>query len=120
MRVHTIDLDFQGIPHAIAAYLVEGPSGPLLIETGPASTYPALKAALSAYGVAAADLAAVFVTHIQSASDALPNSNILRQYLIMINPHVYTVRRPSVFGDPYPILSWVRIRSLTQTSFDSA
>ena len=64
MRVHTIDLCFQGIPSAIGAYLVEGPAGQLLIETGPASTLPALEAALAERGLMVEDLSAVFVSHI--------------------------------------------------------
>ena len=64
MRVHTLDLRFQGIPNAIAAFLVEGPSGRLLFETGPASTLPALEAALAAHGLTPEALSAVFVSHI--------------------------------------------------------
>ena len=29
MNIHTLDLEFQGLPHAIAAYLVEAPAGPV-------------------------------------------------------------------------------------------
>jgi glyoxylase-like metal-dependent hydrolase (beta-lactamase superfamily II) len=64
MEVKVIDLKFQGIPGVIAAFLVSGPDGNVLIETGPESTRPALLEALCGHGVEARDLAGVFVTHI--------------------------------------------------------
>lgn len=64
MRVHTIDLRFQGLPGVIAAYLVEGPAGAVLVETGPGSTLPALWAGLAERGLRPADVRHVFVTHI--------------------------------------------------------
>jgi glyoxylase-like metal-dependent hydrolase (beta-lactamase superfamily II) len=64
MKIHTLDLHFQNLDHAIAAYLVEGPDGYLLIETGPMSTLPALQARLAEHGLSAADVADVLVTHI--------------------------------------------------------
>jgi glyoxylase-like metal-dependent hydrolase (beta-lactamase superfamily II) len=62
--IHTIDLLFQGTPGIVAAYLVEGPDGPVLIETGPGSTLPALLAGIEAAGFAPEDIGEVFVTHI--------------------------------------------------------
>lgn len=64
MGVYPIDLQFQGSPGSIAAFLVEGDEGAVLIETGPESTRQTLLAALSGRGVDARDLAAVFVTHV--------------------------------------------------------
>jgi glyoxylase-like metal-dependent hydrolase (beta-lactamase superfamily II) len=64
MQIYTLDLDFQGIPQAIAAYLVRGPGGVVLVETGPYSTLPALQAHLQDHGLAPGDLAAAIVTHI--------------------------------------------------------
>ena len=46
-----IDLHFQGFPHVIASYVLRGPDGVALIETGPASTYPALKTGLAGLGI---------------------------------------------------------------------
>ena len=37
-EVHTLDLNFQGIPHVIASYLIRHSRGAVLIETGPGST----------------------------------------------------------------------------------
>ncbi|HSH02298.1 MAG TPA: MBL fold metallo-hydrolase [Anaerolineae bacterium] len=62
--IHTIDLNFQGVPQAIAAYLVQGERGLALIETGPASTLPQLTAGLAQHGLTPADIKDVLVTHI--------------------------------------------------------
>jgi glyoxylase-like metal-dependent hydrolase (beta-lactamase superfamily II) len=62
--IYTLDLMFLGQPHSIAAFLVIGPGGPVLVETGPGSTVPALTRALSAHGVQPADVRDVLVTHI--------------------------------------------------------
>lgn len=62
--IHTLDLHFQDTAETIAAYLVEGPDGLVLIETGPGSTLPALQAQLHQHGVQPADIHRVIVTHI--------------------------------------------------------
>lgn len=62
--MQVIDLHFQGIPNAIAAYLVETDAGPILIETGPHSTLPRLEAELNKWGYALEDIQHVFLTHI--------------------------------------------------------
>jgi glyoxylase-like metal-dependent hydrolase (beta-lactamase superfamily II) len=64
MRVETIDLEFQGVAGGIAAYLVWGDEGAILIETGPESARERLEAALARSGLAPSDLKAVFVTHV--------------------------------------------------------
>lgn len=62
--VHTLDLDFQGVSETIAAYLVKGPTGLILVETGPGSTLSTLQARLYENGVLPADIQHVIVTHI--------------------------------------------------------
>ena len=64
MRIETLDLGYRETPHTIAAFLVFGESGPVLVETGPASTLPALDRALAEHGVAIGDIRNVLVTHI--------------------------------------------------------
>ena len=64
MRIHTIDLQFQKIPQSIAAYLVVGPEGPVLIETGPSSTLDNLIAGIAQHGYTPRDIRDVLVTHI--------------------------------------------------------
>lgn len=64
MKIHTIDLNYQNRPNTIAAYLVEGPDGPVLVETGPGSTLPHLHAGLAEYGYKPEDIKHLLVTHI--------------------------------------------------------
>jgi glyoxylase-like metal-dependent hydrolase (beta-lactamase superfamily II) len=64
MNIHPLDLNYQNIPRATAAYLVSAPGGPVLVETGPASTLDTLKARLAEHGHTPADVRHVLVTHI--------------------------------------------------------
>lgn len=63
-KISILDLHHQNTPETIAAYLVDSSVGPLLIETGPGSTLPALKQALNDHGVLPTDIRHVLVTHI--------------------------------------------------------
>ena len=62
--IHILDLNFLTVPQAIAAYLVVGPQGPVLVETGPGSTLPVLKNRLAAYGYTVQDIKHILLTHI--------------------------------------------------------
>jgi glyoxylase-like metal-dependent hydrolase (beta-lactamase superfamily II) len=62
--IHTIDLHYLGIPAAIAAYLIDSGDGPILIETGPASTLEALRAGVANLGLQLTDIHHALVTHI--------------------------------------------------------
>ncbi|HXV74927.1 MAG TPA: MBL fold metallo-hydrolase [Candidatus Polarisedimenticolaceae bacterium] len=64
MRIDTIDLQFEGTPQVIAAFLLRGAGGPVLIETGPGSTLATLHRGLAALGVTAGDVRHVLLTHI--------------------------------------------------------
>ncbi len=64
MQVHTIDLEFQGVENGIAVFLVEGPDGLVLIETGPESTRERSLEGIRAAGFSPDDIEAVLVTHI--------------------------------------------------------
>ena len=59
-----LDLLFQGTPGVVAAYLVSGPYGHTLIETGPGSTLPALERAIADAGFSVGDITQILVTHI--------------------------------------------------------
>jgi len=59
-----LDLHFLGRPGTVGAYLVADGDDVALVETGPGSTLPALRAAVAAAGFALADLTRVVVTHI--------------------------------------------------------
>lgn len=64
MRIHTLDLQFLGIPGLIASFLVECDGEFALVETGPGATLEALRAAIRETGVSEASIRKVFVTHI--------------------------------------------------------
>lgn len=61
---HTLDLHFLGCRGAIAAYFIPHPQGGVLIESGPGSTLPALRAGLAALGVSPQQISDVFLTHV--------------------------------------------------------
>jgi len=63
-RIVTLDLNFQGRPHAIAAYLIRRADGAVLIESGPGSTLSALHAGLAKEGLSPRDVTHVLLTHI--------------------------------------------------------
>lgn len=62
--VYTIDLNFMGLPGAIASYLIPHAHGAVLIESGPGSTLPGLQAGLKAHGLTVSDITDVLITHI--------------------------------------------------------
>lgn len=62
--IHTIDLKFKQNDSAIGSFLVETEQGPILIETGPHSTYPNLKIGIEKAGYKASEIKHVFLSHI--------------------------------------------------------
>lgn len=62
--IFTLDLNFMGVPHTIAAYLIPHAHGAVLIESGPGSTQEDLQRGLEANGFRLSDVTDVFLTHI--------------------------------------------------------
>jgi len=62
--IFAIDTLFQGQPGSVAAYLVVGPDGLGLVETGPSTVSTALAAGVTAAGYAIDDITDIVVTHI--------------------------------------------------------
>lgn len=62
--VTTLDLLFQNRRGVIAAGLLDGPDGLVLVDPGPASSLDALRAELAARGRALDEVSAVLLTHI--------------------------------------------------------
>jgi glyoxylase-like metal-dependent hydrolase (beta-lactamase superfamily II) len=62
--VSYFDLNFLGVPRIIAPVVLHGAGGAAIIDPGPSSTLPALRAALDRAGIAIADLRAILLTHI--------------------------------------------------------
>lgn len=63
-QVHTLDLNFQSRPGAIAVYLIPHAQGGILVETGPGSTIPTLVKALAQHQLTPGEISDVFLTHI--------------------------------------------------------
>jgi glyoxylase-like metal-dependent hydrolase (beta-lactamase superfamily II) len=59
-----IDLNFLATPRIIAAVVLHGPGGVALIDPGPSSTLPALRAELQRAGITIADVRTILLTHI--------------------------------------------------------
>lgn len=62
-NVLTLDTQHMGRSQVIATYLLTG-SEPALVDPGPASTLPAIEAALASHGLALSDIQHVMLTHI--------------------------------------------------------
>lgn len=63
-NIKIIDLKFYDQSDVIAAFLVETSEGPVLIETGPFSTFKSLQAGIEKCGYRSEDIRHVFLTHI--------------------------------------------------------
>lgn len=63
-HIVTLDLNFQGRPHAIASYLIRSGGAVVLIESGPGSTRASLEAGLAQQGLSPRDVTHVLLTHI--------------------------------------------------------
>jgi glyoxylase-like metal-dependent hydrolase (beta-lactamase superfamily II) len=59
-----LDLNFLGVPRVIATVVAHGPGGVALVDPGPSSTLPALRAQLGRAGIGIADVRAILLTHI--------------------------------------------------------
>ncbi len=77
-----LDLDFRDTEGLVAAYLLPGPDGWTLVETGPSTCREALLAGIARAGVSPEEVRRVFVTHIHldhaggmgAIVDALPRA----------------------------------------------
>jgi glyoxylase-like metal-dependent hydrolase (beta-lactamase superfamily II) len=64
MGRQVVDLDFRDTEGLVASYLLPGPEGWTLVETGPSTCREALLEGVSRAGVAPKDVRRVFVTHV--------------------------------------------------------
>jgi glyoxylase-like metal-dependent hydrolase (beta-lactamase superfamily II) len=62
--VRFVDLHFQNVPRVIATAVLVGPGGVALVDPGPSSCLPALRAGLDRLGVRLDDVRTVVLTHI--------------------------------------------------------
>src|SRR5437016_3868150 len=59
-----VDVQFLGVPSIIATAVLHGPGGVALVDPGPTSTLPTLRAELERGGIRLADVRALVLTHI--------------------------------------------------------
>lgn len=62
--IHVIDLYFQEESHSIASFLIETSEGPVIIDTGPESTWESLKKGIHGLGYKTEDVKNILLTHI--------------------------------------------------------
>jgi glyoxylase-like metal-dependent hydrolase (beta-lactamase superfamily II) len=62
--VYTIDLHLQGMPNAVAAHVIAGFDGHIVIDCGPESTIPALLEGIRAVGLEPEEIRHIVLTHI--------------------------------------------------------
>ena len=63
-QIHLIDLRFLDTAEAIASFLIETSDGPILIETGPRTTFDQLKSGIEKTGYQIEDIQHIFLSHI--------------------------------------------------------
>jgi glyoxylase-like metal-dependent hydrolase (beta-lactamase superfamily II) len=115
-----VDLQFLGTPRVIATGVLYGPGGAVLVDPGPSSTLPILRAALGSAGIAIADVTALLLTHIHldhaGASGTLVHENPrLRVYVHangaphLVNPEKLLASATRLYGEEMDRL-WGEIR----------
>ncbi|HKB11390.1 MAG TPA: MBL fold metallo-hydrolase, partial [Vicinamibacterales bacterium] len=91
------DLNFLGVKGVIATVVLQGPDGVALIDPGPSSTLPVLRAGLAHAGIDVGDLRTLLLTHIHldhaGASGTLARENPALRVVVhergaphMVNP----------------------------------
>lgn len=101
-RIWAIDLGFQGWDKVAFAYLMASPDELVLIETGPTSTLPNLKAGIMAAGFDPAQLTKIFVSHIHL--DHSGAAGVIVRELPEVEVFVHPVGRPHLI-DPAKLIS---------------
>ncbi len=96
-----IDLHFQGEPEIIASYVLRGPRGIALIETGPGSTTDSMLQGLRDLGIAPQEITDILLTHIHL--DHAGAAGFMAQ-LTGATVHVHHVGAPHMI-DPSKLLA---------------
>jgi glyoxylase-like metal-dependent hydrolase (beta-lactamase superfamily II) len=115
-----VDLKFAGVERIIATAVLHGPGGVALIDPGPSTTLPILRATLESAGIRMSDVTALVITHIHldhaGASGTLVQENPrLRVYVHekgaphMVDPSRLLGSAARLYGDAMDRL-WGEVR----------
>ncbi len=113
ITIHTLDLNFMGIPGSIACFLIPHRSGVVLVECGPGSTIPVLQAHLDSHGYKVNEITDVLLTHIHldhaGASGWLANQGArIHVHPVgaphLINPEKLLASAGRIYGDKMDLL----------------
>jgi glyoxylase-like metal-dependent hydrolase (beta-lactamase superfamily II) len=97
-----IDLLHMGRPESVAACLIETADGPIVVDPGPSSTLPRLRAGLAERGYEVGDLSALLLTHIHL--DHAGASGTIARENPRVRVHVHEIGAPHL-ADPSKLLS---------------
>ncbi|MGH9144800.1 MAG: MBL fold metallo-hydrolase [Vicinamibacterales bacterium] len=115
-----LDLHFSSVNGVIASAIFHGPGGAAILDPGPSSTLPALRAGLAHAGIALADVRSILLTHIHldhaGATGTLVHENpALRVYVHekgaphMVDPSTLMASATRLWGDEMDRL-WGQMR----------
>jgi len=121
-----LDVNFCGVPGVIASAVLHGPGGVAIVDPGPSSTLPALRAGLERAGIALADVRSLLLTHIHldhaGATGTLVRENpALRVYVHekgaphMVDPTKLIASASRLWGDAMDRL-WGEMRPVPAES----
>jgi glyoxylase-like metal-dependent hydrolase (beta-lactamase superfamily II) len=97
-----IDLLHMGRPESVAACLIETADGPIVVDPGPSSTLPRLRAGLAERGYEVGDLSALLLSHIHL--DHAGASGTIARENPRVRVHVHEIGAPHL-ADPSRLLS---------------
>jgi len=123
-----LDLHFCGVNGVIASVVLHGPGGVAIVDPGPSSTLPALRAGLERGGIALADVRAILLTHIHldhaGATGTLVRENpALRVYVHekgaphLVDPSKLIASATRLWGDQMDRL-WGEVRPVPAGSLE--
>ena len=105
--VSYVDLRFQNLAHVIATAVLQGSSGVTLIDPGPSTTLPTLRAELSRAGIGVADITSVLLTHIHLDHAGVTGALVRENPRIRV--YVHTIGAPHMIDPSKLIASATRL-----------